>query len=116
MRRLATVLVALPFLLVGCGGDDDGDAGSYADAVADLPDCSDVWVDGEKLPDDYEGCIDDDTVIASTASECASGDADLVTYEPDGSGFFTLSDGTIIEAGEDYANTPEYGPRFDDCL
>lgn len=118
MRRTATALLVLPLLLTGCGGsDDDGpDVNVDGSDPDSTPACADVWVAGEKLPDGYAGCMDGDTLIASTASECASGDADLVTYEPDGSGFFTLADGTIVEAGEDYANTPEYGPRFEDCL
>jgi hypothetical protein len=45
---------------------------------------------------------------------CPTG-ADLVTYEPPGDGFFTNKDGEIVDGGEDYAEHPDYKPRFEEC-
>jgi hypothetical protein len=92
MKRTAlTLLAALALLgLGGCGGSDS-DSGSedtsFEDALADLPQCSDVWKVGETLDlSTYEGCQDGpDSVVAAVTSGCYDADSKYVgqvaTYE-----------------------------------
>jgi hypothetical protein len=80
----------------------------------DLPECADVWVDGRKLPEDYEGCRDGDTATAAVSVPC--GDEDIYTHEPDDeSGFFTDRQGVIHDAGANYASDPVYKKVYASC-
>ena len=110
--RTTIAVVVLMVSLVACSSDEDDNGGN--DLLGNYPSCSDTWVDGETLPEDYEGCDEGDTIIAGVSYECQDGSR-IFTYEPEGSGFYTLADGTIVEVGEDYANDPEYGELFDAC-
>lgn len=47
--RLASFAASLALLLAGCGNDD-----STSDESDGIPQCSDVWVEGEVLPKDYQ--------------------------------------------------------------
>ncbi|HWL97232.1 MAG TPA: hypothetical protein VNP20_07795 [Nocardioidaceae bacterium] len=107
MRALVTIL----FILLGltaCSGDDSPDSNN--DQVAsEVPGCSEVWVDGETLPDDYEGCADEDGgLVAAETTECESGET-FTTYEDR---FYAVLGGEITEAPSD---SPEYQQAHDEC-
>lgn len=82
MRTTLLGLAAvLALSLTACSSDDsdesaDGDSSagsSAADLQSGVPDCADVWVDGGSLPEDYEGCRDGDTIVASFTWDCEDG-------------------------------------------
>jgi hypothetical protein len=84
------------------------------DWAENLPDCSEVWVDGRNLPKDYEGCRDGDTVIAAVSVRC--GDVEIYTHEAnDDGGFFTDEDRAIHDAGAEYAEDPVYKQLYASC-
>lgn len=65
-----------------------------------IPQCSGVWVEGELLPKDYQGCRRGAAVIAPTFTECEDGIQRLTTHE----GRFVAMLGAPIQAlpgGED---------------
>lgn len=99
MRLRAVTLVFTMSLvtlgLTSCGGDPDPvavDPGADAPAVAAsvatspkptepvLPSCEEVWVDGQKLPNGYKGCVDaSGATVKAERQECSFG-VPLVTY------------------------------------
>ena len=124
MRPIIATLLSL-IVLAACGGQENKPTDevretidAIQDETAEWPKCSDVWIEGKKLPDDYEGCVrtvgDDEVAEAGVKIPCPTG-GDLFTYEPPGGGFFTGKDGRIIDGGEEYAEHPEYGPRYEEC-
>lgn len=94
--------IALALLgLAGCGDD-----GSVQDDPESATDCSDVWVAGETLPSDYEGCNDGDTfVVLKTVGDC-----ELASYEGTEE-FYANLGGTISKAVPNLAEDPTYGER-----
>lgn len=67
--RSCVGLAALALVLAGCS--DDGGEG---ESSTGLPDCADVWVAGETLPEDYDGCMSDpDTIEAAVVMTCDDG-------------------------------------------
>ena len=81
MRRLTgiTAVALLAISLTACGNESDqegsGDTGNESSAPpeASVPACDEVWVEGETLPEDYEGCDLDGTVQAAVYYDCADG-------------------------------------------
>ncbi|HEY6548181.1 MAG TPA: hypothetical protein VI589_09755 [Vicinamibacteria bacterium] len=67
---LALVLALVP--LAACGDQP---------ASETLPDCSDVWVDGRTLPEDYEGCMEDGTIQVSETKKCSATEGSFVTFD-----------------------------------
>jgi len=85
-KLLAAVLLAAS--LAACGGGSDEPAQEPAEspsesaAAAELPKCSDVWVDGKTLPSDYDGCVGDDgKTVAADVKPCGSGPEQYARYE-----------------------------------
>ncbi len=79
MRRTLLLLAAAPLLLSGCG--DSGSDDEVTPQSESLPACSDVWVEGKVLPDDYTGCVDEDKVLqVSEIKDCTSIDASFTTF------------------------------------
>jgi len=69
--RAAACLTML-LAMTACGGDGDGDEGGGS--ASDQPDCESVWVEGELLPEDYDGCKEPEDVVAdSKTTDCADG-------------------------------------------
>ena len=59
-RNWLLAVVLSTSVLAGCGGDDSGEDSGQPEAsgaVESLPACDEVWVAGETLPDDYDGCV-----------------------------------------------------------
>jgi hypothetical protein len=122
IRAAACLLIGS---LAACGGQHAKPSEDVRETIQEIqgetagwPKCSDVWVEGKKLAEDYEGCVR--KVGASEVAElgvktpCPS-DADLFTYEPPGGGFFTNAEGVIVDGGEDYSEHPDYKARFEEC-
>jgi hypothetical protein len=85
-KLLAAVLLAAS--LAACGGGNDEptqepvESPSESAATADLPQCSEVWVDGKTLPSDYDGCVrDDGNAVAADVKPCGSGPEQFARYE-----------------------------------
>jgi len=85
-KLLAAVLLAAS--LAACGGGSDeptqepAESPSESAAAAELPKCSDVWVDGKTLPTDYDGCVGDDgKTVAADVQPCGSGPEQFARYE-----------------------------------
>lgn len=74
MRRTASALLAPILLVVGCG--DDGGGGSDG-----VPSCSEVWVEGERLPKGYAGCLDGGMLVVPELIPCQDADVRWTTYD-----------------------------------
>lgn len=99
MRRTASALLAPILLVVGCG--DDGGGGSDG-----VPSCSEVWVEGERLPKDYAGCLDGGMTVLPELKPC---------QEPDLS--WTIHDGRLAAVlGEEIVSLPEPDPDVDTII
>ena len=85
-KLLAAVLLAATLTACGGGGDDepttDPTESPSESAAAELPACSDVWVDGKTLPSDYDGCVGDNgKTVAADIKPCGSGPEQFARYE-----------------------------------
>ena len=79
--RIAIAVAAL-LSVVACGaGEDEKAYTEFTDAVAATPNCADVWVVGETLPEDYEGCRDDDDVLQLSAYYTCDDGTKLTGYD-----------------------------------
>ena len=119
--RLYLAAIALPLALAGCGGDDEPTATptvtvSSADDEVMGPDCSDVWVVGQTLPDDYEGCVDDNGVFqVAVALPCSNGESELVSLEDEY--LWVVTPGEIQQSpGEIAEDADGYGAAYRDCV
>jgi hypothetical protein len=68
MRYLVVAAFTL-FALTGCAGNNP-----------EVPDCSDVWVEGNTLPKGYDGCERPDRSVGASAYECEDGKGELASY------------------------------------
>lgn len=117
--KIAAVLIALcaSLALGACGsetGDDtaadgasDGASESTSESPTEtpsesstepgaLPECADVWVDGQVLPKDYTACTSEGETITPVKKKCGYGSAFL---EQDGQ-FFAMLGNPITDAGD----------------
>jgi hypothetical protein len=102
-------LLVLPVLLLALAGC--ADAVEVTPKSESMPACADVWVGGDRLPADYEGCVDEDGVLqVSEIKQCTSADGSFTTY--DGS-YFALLGGTISDAG---TSSQEYDALHAQCF
>lgn len=97
----AAALVALA--LTGCSDSSDGSSEG-------APDCSDVWVAGETLPDDYEGCAEDGET--GYAVLLTYGDCEITTYDDR---FYAALGGEIGEADGTLDQDAGYVALIDAC-
>lgn len=116
-RLVATVLLALSLTACGGGNDDKADSDPTTSApVSDAPEssgtptCSDVWVVGETLPEDYEGCEEGDTLFASVTQDCKDGSV-FTSYDDR---FYAVLGGPIAANVE--GDDPAYSAFYDACL
>lgn len=110
----AYTIALLLTLLAGCGPSPDKAAKPdvLAELNAELPKCTDVWIIGKRLPDDYEGCMSEPDVLEAAVSTC---DGRMLTYEAPGHGFFIDRDRTILDGGDGYADDPRYAALLEGC-
>ena len=52
-------------VLTACSATSDAPEPEPTNTV---PTCSEVWVEGEKLPTDYEGCMDGEALVVPVAT------------------------------------------------
>lgn len=89
-----TVMAALVFTLAACGGSGDGE--SFDTALGDLPDCASIWVEGETLPDGYDGCaVSEDEPIGEAMYDCTTGEEMRVATLSEDSTAWVIGEGTI---------------------
>lgn len=87
LLRRSALVAAMLLLAAGCG-DDEGDAAedtsgetsasqssSPTDGGTGLPACAEVWVAGETLPRDYQGCEQDGAAVKPQKHSCSYGSA-----------------------------------------
>ena len=63
-------------------------------AAPDWPACETLWVEGGKIPQRYQGCLEGSEPVAADKLSCSSGQH-LVRYQEK---FFGVAGGTIYEA------------------
>lgn len=113
-RRLALASL-LPFvvLVAGCGTQEDAGAAApsaptqtvtTASQPATTPDCSDLWVVGQRLPADYAGCQEAGVPAEDTTVPCAIGDV-LIEH---GEGYYATPGRQIRLAAGGFAADPAY--------
>lgn len=127
--RLAAVLVALFTMtaLSACGNEADTDSATDTSSEASsetpsespseattepgaLPECADVWVDGQDLPADYTACTTDGETIKPAKKKCGYGSTFI---EQDGR-FFAMKGNPITDAG-DLETNAEYQQLLTTC-
>jgi hypothetical protein len=109
--KISAVLVALcaTFALGACGNETDPDEASESTSESPtetptetstepgaLPECADVWVDGQDLPKDYTACTSEGETIKPAKKKCGYG---ATFYEQDGR-FFAMRGNAITDAGD----------------
>ena len=80
----ALLTMSMSGILAGCGGDESSDdAGTPAASgpVETLPSCDDVWVTGETLVSDYDGCVISGNDIKVFSPEMCPSGAEYASYE-----------------------------------
>lgn len=119
--RIAVVALSL-LLVAGCGGGGEPTSGptGVAQNTADpkqpgsefltpvpaekadaMPECSEVWVEGNTLPNDYAGCrIAGGGIDQGAKYPCTDGKGELIGYNEQ---FFARLGGTVRAYGEDEA-------------
>lgn len=117
--RLYLAALAVPIVLTGCGGGDDSTEPSNAlkgveQMAEDAPACADVWVAGQTLPDEYEGCTDESGMLfVATAMQCDDG-SQLVSYEQEN--MWVVTPGEILQSPVPIAEDKDgYGAAFAEC-
>lgn len=129
-------LVALGLLLSACGSSEpetaseatptssaapsepaESDESSEAPTVAPTetetetePECSQVWVAGEEMPNPYKGCFDGASFVKAESQRCAFG-AKLFTYDDR---FYAAQFNKINET-DGLAEDPAYQKALDSC-
>jgi hypothetical protein len=105
-HRVALAAALVP-LLAACGSDKP----DVTPASESLPACADVWVAGETLAGDYEGCVDEDGVLnVPEIQDCTENDDQITTFD---ARFFSLLGGEISDAG--FTST-DYDQVFASCF
>ena len=125
---LALVVVAL----AGCGGDDpDGTATDPAGATSSAtasptesaseapvesekpkePQCADVWVEGAKLPGNYQDCYEGDQRVKADGRYCEFGKP-LITYD---SSFWAVPGGIVHEVDGELLDDAKYRDSLHKC-
>lgn len=103
----ATVLLAATALLGGCGDDPD----EVTPKSETLPVCDDVWVAGNTLPEDYEGCKDADGVlVVSDVKQCTETDGSFTTFA---ARYYAMLGGEIHDDGQ---SSSGYATLYVACL
>jgi hypothetical protein len=122
--RLAAALLVGVVGLSACGSDDGSttaqdttppaESGSTDDASEDpgssLPECSDVWVAGVRLPTGYKGCAEDGEPVKSDRIRCSFG-LMIITYDDR----FYAVPGDRINESESLENDRDFARTVSSC-
>lgn len=134
LRRTAAcggALVLSLALMAGCGNDDEG-AGSQettsptptvaatptptpTGTSTDQPEgpaCDEVWVDGQKLPRPYRGCVDSDGAWVKTEVQHCSTGQRVVTFD---NSFYAVVGRRIIGTSGPLSDDPDYSQLLAAC-
>lgn len=115
-----TAAVSVSLVIAACGTDngesDDSSASEPASSSASsettgLPQCSDVWVDGQDLPLDYEACAEDGRAVKPVSRMCGFG---RPMVEHDGR-FYAMPGNRINDMG-DLSTSQQYKQAKRACL
>jgi hypothetical protein len=85
-----------------------------SDTVEPLPDwpaCTDIWVEGTKLPGDYKGCLESETAVKAKNRYCEFGKK-LVTYADQ---FWAVRGGTVNDAKGPLKDSADYRDDLASC-
>lgn len=107
----ASAAALLALTLAACGDDSDSPKSGGDNDEALAPKCSDVWVAGETLPEDYEGCMDGDTLEAAASFNCGDGSS-LFQYADD---FWAFGGQEIHEEAGGVASAEPYKEAYATC-
>jgi hypothetical protein len=109
LRRLIVALVIAVLATSGCGGNTE-QAGPN---LSGIPECDDIWVDGNKLPRDYEGCVNESgDLVMSSLLACVDG-SQFTTHEGE---FFGRLGGRIAAGpGSSPQEAAVYSRALADC-
>lgn len=82
MKRWIAPVAAALVLLSACTSHTGNGASptTLSNSSPSLPQCSEIWVVGQTLPTDYDGCSKDATTEAAVTASCTDGDT-FTTYE-----------------------------------
>lgn len=141
MKWLVASTLAGLLLLAGCGDDTATDPGasdgsespspsvetsepaeptpseSQIDPSATVeplpawPACTDIWVEGAKLPGSYQGCLDGDTAVKAKSQYCEFGKK-LVTYADQ---FWAVRGGKVNDAKGPLKDSADYRDDLASC-
>lgn len=75
------------------------------------PLCADVWVDGQALPKDYEGCSTEDGWVEADARHCESGQV-LVTFDDR---FYAAKGFRVNDVGGSLSASAKYHHAVSSC-
>lgn len=107
----ASAAALLAFTLAGCGDNSDSPESSRDKEENLVPKCADVWVAGETMPKDYEGCMSGDTLEAAASFDCKDGSS-LFQYEDD---FWAFGGQEIHEEAGGVASAAPYKEAYATC-
>lgn len=111
--------IALLLALTSCGSDDGGGDTKTNDTKtndtnsppAASTSCDDIWIAGETLPEDYDGCDRGDTIEAPAVLDCTDG-SKMTGFDDR---FYAKLGGEIHEASGEIANDKAYSAFLDEC-
>lgn len=115
MRTLTALALTLLALTACSSNNDDNDDTSGSTDAGSLPACTDIWVEGNTLPADYDGCQNDnDTIEAAVTQTCTNGD----TFTGYDDRYWAILGGEIKDAGatDATADDPEYQADYEQCF
>jgi hypothetical protein len=84
---------------------------STAPSTPDWPECDEVWVDGQKLPGVYRGCLRDGQPVKAQKQFCEFGKP-LVTFA---NKFWAVPDGPVHEVATTLAKDPGWHKALRQC-
>lgn len=118
---LAGLAVAAVVLLAGCGDEPADQAAedptpaesssATASSSPDLPDCAEVWVEGQALPGSYRGCLDNGAVVKRETRLCSVGNR-IVLY---GDEYWAVPGSPVQRATPSRAEDPAYQQVLATC-
>jgi hypothetical protein len=83
------------------------------------PACSDTWVEGELLPEDYDGCVEGASWVANEGIGCLDGVGVFYVYERSGAStgrLFATTGQIILLSKDEQADGSKLGRARDACI
>lgn len=105
---LGLSVLVLSFAGAGCSNETESVEDGPAGRNDELVDCAEVWVDGEPIEADYQGCLLDGEPVLPNREVCENDDQ-LVTFEDE---YYAILGEEVVEASRDSA---EYAAVLQEC-